>query len=288
MIQRIPVTDNCWWCGNLATSREHRHKKTDIIEVFGKELGGDAIILKDNKTIDIQGPKSKLLKFPKVLCHDCNTRKSQSFDYSYDKFIKYIQANCDHLINTGQINFSEIFPDNTIEQKLNVLRYYVKHICCRLASNNISINRDIIDFLNGTSNLKYIYIKFEIRMDLIAWIERLKKRTADPGNLYIGPLRGYTKSQGHDEIDVVYSFYTYRWFRMIYFYSDKITERNYPGYKEYYSEPVVPVQALYLIDPDKYETLSDDELLKAINSAGDGYDDIDLLNEHLGANPFVK
>ena len=270
----------------MATSREHRHKKTDFIEVFGKNP--NAIVIRDEKGIDVQGPKSKLLKFPKVLCHSCNTTKSQPFDYAYDTFIKYIQKNRDQIIKNGEIDFKEIFPDNSDKQKQNVLRYYIKHICCRLASNDISINQEIIDFLNGKGNLQNIYIKFEIRMDLVFWIERLKKRTADPGNLYISPLSYFTKSKGSDEIEVVYGFYTYRWLKMLYFYSDKMIENNYPGYTKYNLSTTIPVQALYIIDPNKYETLTDDELSAEITSARDNYSDNNLIKDNLGTNPFME
>lgn len=258
------------------------------MRVFGNEfLSKDVLQIKDKDKEHIpQGPNSNLFKFEKVLCHSCNTAKSQCFDLAYDQFIKEVEINRDYIIENKEIDFSQIFPENTLEQKSNVLRYYVKHICCRLATNNISIDPMVIDFLNGNKKLVYLYIKFEIRMDLVAWIERLRlKSQHDLGNLYIGSLFCHPNADNKG-ISMAHSFYTYRWFRMIYFYSEDFNELNYPGYDAYNESTKTTVDSLYLLHPSKYDTLTDDEILDELKNSKDGCKDSEIAECYLKSNPF--
>jgi hypothetical protein len=278
--------DTCWWCGKSADSREHKHKRTDITNVF-KDFSGNPIIIKDGKEFDLKSPKSKKLKFGKILCQDCNTTRSQPFDFAYDIFIKYIENNRNTLIAEQQIDFERIFSNNPLEGKLNVLKYYIKHIGCRLAMNGISIDEDLLGFLNGFPTLNKLYINFEIRMDLVAFIDRLKRESGDIGNLYVDGLRYFT-TPPNNEIEVVYSFYTYRWFRMSYFYSDKITDEIYPGYNNYNASLKIPSPALYIVEPIKYESLTSDELLEELKSHRKPNLHQDLINSTFSSNPFQR
>jgi|JI10StandDraft_1071094.scaffolds.fasta_scaffold03922_15 hypothetical protein len=286
----IKLSDNnkkCWWCGNTADSREHRHKKSDFKRVFGRGNYDPELIPtieRDGELITVQGPNSDFLKFDKVICINCNSTRSQPFDLAYDIFIKYVEENKDEIINTRLLDFNKVFRTNALEQKQNVIKYYIKNISCRLAANRFSISKDVIDFLDGKRNLNHFYIKHEIRLDILWWIERIRKVMPDPGNLYIGPLRYYKKNSSED-IDVVYSFYNYRWFKMIYFYSDRITNEMYPGYDDYNNQLLVPIESLYLVEKEYYETMTDEEL-EQVSKEVEPYNDNDLLDDNLGINPF--
>ncbi|MBE9467889.1 MAG: hypothetical protein IMY72_06140 [Bacteroidetes bacterium] len=213
MIKQISQeSKKCWWCGSDANSGEHRHKKSDLKRIFGKKFEGKPVIIKNNKIIEIQGPNSKLLKFKKVLCKKCNNEVSQPFDKAYDRFISYIETNRDLIIKSEKIDFTKIFETNALECKKNVFRYYIKHIACRLATNNYSIEPEIIDYLNGKCNLKYIYIKFEIRYDIISFMKKIKKEIPDFGNLYLGPFRYVKPNKETDMVNLVHSYINYQWF----------------------------------------------------------------------------
>jgi hypothetical protein len=203
---------------------------------------------------------------------------------AYDIFINYVESNREVIINSGLLDFTHIFASDSLTQKLNVYRYYIKNIACRLASNGFTISSKIIDFLNGSETLNHVYIKHEIRLDILWWIERIKKTMPDPGNLYIGPLRYYKKND-RDDIDVVFSFYNYRWLKMTYFYSESLTNESYPGYYGYNNQLFVPIESLYIVDKEQYENLTDEELAK-VSEEAELYTDNDLLNDNLGTNPF--
>jgi hypothetical protein len=174
----------CWLCGNEPNSKEHRHKKTDVKHIFENKFEGEPIIIKDHSHKKIQGSDSKLLKLEKVLCQDCNNNRSQPFDRAYDLFINYVLKNYDKILDTNILDFNEIVQDNTLEFKHNVLRYLTKAFCCRLATNNISITSEIIQFLNYKNPINFLYYKFEVRPDIHAFLNR-KEADEYEGNIYL-------------------------------------------------------------------------------------------------------
>lgn len=155
MTKKFSYKENtCWWCSKYADSGEHRHKKTDVKRIFGKNFEGDPIMLRGDKQLLLQGPNSNHLKFKKFLCGNCNNSNSQPFDRAYDKFITYIESNYEKLLIQRVINFKDIFESDYIQNKNNLIRYYLKVFCCRLASNHIYIDPVLIDFLKRNKSTK--------------------------------------------------------------------------------------------------------------------------------------
>ncbi|MBK9271279.1 MAG: hypothetical protein IPM48_06750 [Saprospiraceae bacterium] len=75
----------CWLCGEIANSEEHKFKASILKRHFGKNYSKNKhtyISGKEEKTIDSY--KSKELKFPPIICEDCNNNKTRSADVSYD------------------------------------------------------------------------------------------------------------------------------------------------------------------------------------------------------------
>jgi len=238
----------CWWCGKSANSREHRHKKSDIKLLFGNKFCGEPILLKDNQQKKLQGPNSDLLKFERVLCQNCNNSRSQPFDRAYDCFINYTLNNYDKLLNDRIINFNEIDKTNTKQIKNDIFRYFTKIFCCRLASNNISIKTDLIDFLNSEKQINYLYFKFEIRPDIYTFLNRDNK-IQNEGNIYLSPLKYYLRDEDK-KIGLVYQFYNLQWLRIYTFYSNDLIDSNYNGYDDYYNSDSMKIEVKYTIHPD--------------------------------------
>ncbi|MDW3652749.1 MAG: hypothetical protein R8P61_37065 [Bacteroidia bacterium] len=270
MIQKTEYKNICWWCGSKADSREHTHKKTDFKRVFGNppypEVDQPIKALTKGGYRNIQGPNSKEIKFKPVLCKKCNNERSQSLDLAYDKFINWVETNTNQIIENETIDFKLIFGNDYLEDKLNVLRYYTKHFCCRLAENSISISREIINFLNGYGNLQYLIIKFEIRYDILAMALRHHERGNSYPSLYKASLKYFYKEEVEDEIDFVYTFYNYRWFRIHFQYSERITstDPNFDWYDEYNEADIIDVPTFYIIPPEKYQDCTDNELYELI------------------------
>ena len=248
MVETHDYKDSCWWCGNKADSGEHKYKKSDILREFGRGAykGKDEIArVIDGQSRKVQGPKSDELKFKKNICQKCNNQRSQEFDICYGQFTNYIKDNENEIIKTKRFVFSEIYGKEWGESKNNLLRYYTKHICCRLAESNILIRDEIIEFLNGNSKLFFINFHMQIRQDIVAMIELFKKEGLEDGCCWIGDMiPNYNKKE--KTISRIDSFHGYRWLRMYYAYDYDFGES-----KNNFSEDIVSLTSDYNIDPEK-------------------------------------
>lgn len=147
----------CWWCGEPANSREHKFKKTDIERAFGRgpyREGRTLVKQGDSgRQTDVTGSRSKVFKFEPMICASCNGVRSQPFDRAYDLFMDYIFENEDVLLRTGEVDLRDIYGDDWEEKALDLGRYFVKHICCRLGNvadqREVVLDGRLIDFLNG-------------------------------------------------------------------------------------------------------------------------------------------
>ncbi|MGW3668659.1 hypothetical protein [Streptomyces sp. NPDC005141] len=158
----------CWWCGNTADSREHRHKKADVVRAFGSGPWPDPVVRvrSGSKREDrIQGPNSAKLKFAKVLCANCNNVRSQSFDLAYDVFAEYIHQNSDVSVKAGVIQFSRVYGKGWRDERRALTKYLVKNICCRLAEGRVQIPQPLICFMDGSvRDLPNLTLEMNINM----------------------------------------------------------------------------------------------------------------------------
>lgn len=269
----------CWWCGKLADSQEHRHKKSDVKHIFGNKFEGNPIIIRDNYQKEIQGPNSKLLKFDNVLCQVCNNKRSQPFDKAYVLFVNYVLKNYENILDKGIIDLNNIVKTNIINFKHNIFRYFTKFICCRLASNNISIDKKLLGFLNNQEPLNFLYFKFELRPDIYSFLNRDGVDEYE-GNIYLSPLK-YFLSEDQNNINLVYQFYNLQWFRIYTFYSETMTNENYAGFQKYNDSHLIPIESKYSIHPDK---LFDQIYESGLKKKEDG----EWLEEYLDYNIFIK
>jgi hypothetical protein len=147
----------CWWCGSSANSREHKFKRTDIERGFGPGPYRDGRTLvkhgHDQRTSDVTGSKSKVFKFEPMICSRCNAERSQPFDSAYDQFMDHIFENEAAVIGSGEIDLRTVYGEDWESKRLDLARYFVKHICCRMANvaglRKILLDTRLIDFLNG-------------------------------------------------------------------------------------------------------------------------------------------
>ncbi|MBB6461718.1 hypothetical protein [Flammeovirga kamogawensis] len=171
MLSKIKDESKCWWCNSseYALSGEHKIKKTDIEQLFGK---GDEF--KEQKFIkvvgngilkgQIQSPSSNILKFNKKLCSNCNGSRSQQMDRSYEKFMNYYNENKEKIKTSKIFDLGEIYESRFNESYLNLKRYFIKHICCKIVDDlNLLPPLNLINFLNGKEELKDVKIIFNIK-----------------------------------------------------------------------------------------------------------------------------
>ena len=126
---------NCWICGKLADSAEHKIKKSDIVKIngTGSYKKGEVLLHQDDSLIPLQGSNSKLVKYDKILCSSCNNAFTQPFDKAYECFIDYVCDNRDLVLNQRFINFKEVYSDNFADEQRNLYKYFVKSFGCKLA-----------------------------------------------------------------------------------------------------------------------------------------------------------
>lgn len=151
---RYDYQGSCWWCGNLADSREHKWKKSELDTVYGPS-GSERYPLTwvddDGSTRAVQGPNSKIMKFERSICQNCNNSRSQPFDQAYDQWVEYISANHDRIVARRLVDLPDVVGRADYEDfKLNLAKYFAKHIGCRVADGSAGqVPYSLIMFLNG-------------------------------------------------------------------------------------------------------------------------------------------
>ncbi len=227
MISKVEYNERCWWCSKIADSREHKYKKSDILREFGScSFNNEVIRVKYSDTTEeakeVQGAQSNQLKYRKVLCSDCNNKKSQPFDHSYDKLIDFLKVNEDVIYRCQSFDLKEIFGRNWKLEVENVLKYLVKHIGCRLAENNFEINQDMIEFLDGGARPKCLNLNLIIRTDKADFVQKMKNEGENNGYISITPLIGNYFSDSN-QWEYLFGSYDYRGYGFTYKYCKAFT-----------------------------------------------------------------
>ncbi len=282
----------CWWCNEKGNSGEHKFKRTDLVNEFGetfKDSEDYPVLMRNGSEIKLQSAKSKFVKFPKVLCENCNNNRSQDFDLSYSLVLDMLIK--DHLdYETREyIDFKAIFGDEWQKGKLDFYSYFVKHFCCRLAKNNIEIPFQVIKFLNRQAEyLEIMNFEFQHRLDLKKMIDLMVEEGYKDGYVALGSL--YTKNDLNDNIEFAFSHLIRKWVRVNMFYSNAINKKNFKNLKSYYKSPVIPFKKITTIPLDQIVSYSD--LSKSVYSNRINLefnrDSIESVNEYFNANPYKK
>jgi hypothetical protein len=136
----------CWICGDVAATREHKVKKSDLERVHGR---GDAFrnsdlmyLTSDGTKLELQGSNSKHVKYDFGLCGNCNNKRTQPYDRAYDRFIEYVDSNSAVILSRRQFNFKEIFGDTWREDQEKLFLYFGKAFGCRIADANGEVPQD--------------------------------------------------------------------------------------------------------------------------------------------------
>jgi hypothetical protein len=192
----------CWWCGNTADSREHRFKRTDIEREFGPGPYRDGRTLvkhgDDKRQTDVTGAKSKVFKFEKTICSRCNGHRSQLFDTAYTQFMDYLFDSEDIVLTVGEVDHRNIFGAHWESMRLDLARYFVKHICCRLANladrRAAPIDTRLIEFLNAGDYPICLGLAPLIDMSVAEFLRLMRLFEEQPGDygsfLYLAGVGG--------------------------------------------------------------------------------------------------
>lgn len=200
----------CWICGSVADSAEHAAKKSDLSNLFGKGpyAKGQRLVKKDEngKRAFIQSPDSDHVKFGKLLCHSCNTTRSQPFDRAYEKFISYLSDNPHGVLKSRSLNFNLVFGKQSRKCVTNLYKYFVKAFGCALADSGIPVPTDLVNYIRGKSGVTSLKISFAVYEDIL----KLSKKLA--GVVEVHRLEG-----DKDAFSFVWA-YSIGWLTIIYWY----------------------------------------------------------------------
>jgi hypothetical protein len=163
---------NCWICGSIADSEEHKFKSSLIKDLYGKKFN-DALIFKicshdieESTDKILQGPNSKLLKYQKSICKECNNSKTQKHDIEFDVFIKYCIKEYDKDLILKIIDLKKIYPLETDNHLNDLYKYFAKIIGCRLFECGHSKKLNLLtQFINVQIENNFLVLKFETKED---------------------------------------------------------------------------------------------------------------------------
>ncbi len=147
----------CWWCRErLADSREHKFKRSDLVREHGRgELRGErTLVIFGDRTREARSTKNDALKFTESLCSYCNNQRSQPFDNAYDRFIEKLLEEEANVLAERRFDLAATFGPDWKRLTEDTLRFFVKHICCRISEcltvdGERSIPTDALEFLDG-------------------------------------------------------------------------------------------------------------------------------------------
>ncbi len=177
----------CWICKKTADSAEHRIKKSDLVTLHGSGSYKNTLIMfRGDQQIPIQGPNSKIVKYNKILCANCNNNFSQPFDKAYEIFVNYILDNENLVIKRRFVNFRDIYGDEFENGQRNLYKYFVKSFGCRLANDGHLIPKDLPALLSKRRFRTGLRITFSINEDYLDFKFNI---------LANGPLRTYLPLQ---------------------------------------------------------------------------------------------
>ncbi len=278
----IPLKQNknlCWWCNSPANSKEHKFKKTDFVRIYGKGPYKDSEtrpnLISPSGFKFIQGPGSNHIKFDNSLCSECNTTKSQPFDQAYDFFMEFFVKNVGIILEKETVDLREVYGTNWVQEKKNLLRYFVKHICCRVASFSFQIDPQIIKFMNGDITLNNINIDFRIKLGMWVLENEYKKTSMPYTNLFLGKLRyyGYLES---NEVHRLSSWMSYSCMSICYVYDRNISHQKYPGIKDFLEGPYILFKKVDLKNcPPFKPDLGTKKLIEILENSDKALDDED-------------
>lgn len=211
MLRRVESDGVCWWCGAEADSREHKLKRSDLVREFGRPPFSESPVrLREGRLEPIQGPNSGLVKFKRTMCARCNNERSQPFDRSYDRFAAYLRERDRHILASRSIDLRAVYGQAWEAGRDDLLRYWTKHVGCRLAENGIETPEGLRAYLNGGAQPHDVLaLEVEIRSDIAA----ISKSGLGGGGLGLGDVL-LTDFDVQGRATVVESHIDYRWLRV--------------------------------------------------------------------------
>lgn len=154
----------CPMCGTIADSREHKFKRSDLFRLIGASSPGQGVFVGQRGFQPLQGPGSKLMKFGKVLCQDCNTTRSQPYDRAYERLSSWLAKEDEKFLSRSEIDFEEIYGKTFEAEVSNLLRYFVKHLACRIVDEDFDVPTQLRKIFNEDTDVTSFAVSFAVNV----------------------------------------------------------------------------------------------------------------------------
>lgn len=145
----------CWWCGAPADSREHKIAAAELRLNYGHGswIGDSGVVHVDGdlRTRDVQGARADILKWEPNLCQNCNNARSQPFDRAYMTLLRYLDQHEIEVGSGGIFRFSDVYGDDWKLGRASLVKYWLKHVCCRAAVIGLGIPSAVIQYLDDSA-----------------------------------------------------------------------------------------------------------------------------------------
>lgn len=169
---RVVRGEKCWWCGELATTEEHRIKASTLRRVGRDERGAVDARNVFKKSSDYEGALRTLRKGPQVrwnknLCARCNNSKSQPFDRAYDAFEEFLVGHFIEIAIEGRIDWAQIYGGDWELEAINLGRYFGKQLGCMLSTYSLPIPPGLQEFLDGVAEIPATQFSMYINADVV-------------------------------------------------------------------------------------------------------------------------
>lgn len=151
---RLPPSGRCWWCGDPATTEEHRFKLSTLRRVARADTGKEDPRTVFKKSDDWEGPlrsikKGGQVRWRKNMCAKCNNQRSQPFDTAYDTMESFIVAHAGEMMRWREFKWTDVYGAEWQRGSGDLARYFGKQLGCMLATQRLPVPPDLIEFLNG-------------------------------------------------------------------------------------------------------------------------------------------
>jgi|SRR5215831_3043236 len=164
MTKPIP---KCWICGQDATTREHKTKRSDLKSLFGEPTQAQPVYYHDLKRRNqlVRSLKAEILKSPSRICEECNSSRTQPHDFAWAHMSVWLRSRHPRIRAGDVIRANRIFPYNTTAQMLNVHLFFLKQFGGLILESEGKIAIDVKPFataiLDGRPHPN-VYLQFGI------------------------------------------------------------------------------------------------------------------------------
>ncbi len=219
------------------------------------------------------------------MCRSCNDRRSQPFDDAWTTLIRFVLSAEEAVLRARKIHLKEVYGEDWEKRGLDLIRFFVKQICCVIAEKADSeIPDELIAFLDGGSEPDSL--RLQLAVDENAWQFtrwlRVSPSEADQGGglIFMGS-NTVSKDPGSTVVVNIYGWYMVRWMCVLWEYD---ATRDFPST---FDSPWVDLDTVHLAlgkDPrvaEKFEAA-----VRAVESGEEPREDEDVdeflrrLNPH--------